>query len=220
MANRINLNGVKRDIGLMVQSLARNIHDHDRSESSVPKTIRFMLSEFPDNEDGIKYNWQCFIIPDSGEEVRSESFLDFVTENPPRGLGTTIGKLEVWVKAEMPDLLPILKDSKIPGLAEHGINQHSGGGVNNTSIDRGTSDPDYILARLKRDDPTLAQRLIDGEVTANEAAIMSGIRKKYVSVRCDPDGFIRKIKQVFSQEEVAYIIEELNRPEIDAFSPV
>ncbi len=216
MANRINLNGVKRDIGLMVQSLARNIHDHDRSESSVPKTIRFMLSEFPDNEDGIKYNWQCFIIPDSGEEVRSESFLDFVTENPPRGLGTTIGKLEVWVKAEMPDLLPILKDSKIPGLAEHG-GEREKGQVRITNMNKQTDTADYILARLKRDNPTLAQRLIDGEVTANEAAIMSGIRKKYVSVRCDPDGFIRKIKQVFSQEEVAYIIEELNRPEIDAF---
>lgn len=211
--SKINLAGVKRDIGLMVQSLARNIHDHDRSESSVPKTIRFMLSEFPDNDEEIKYNWQCFIIPDSGEECRPESFLSFVTENPPRGLGTTIGKLEVWVKAEMPDLLPILKDSKIPGLAGHGANQHSGG-LRNTNSNGDTAD--YILARLKRDDPGLAQQLIDGEISAHEAAIQAGIRKKYVSVRCDPDGFIRKIKQVFSDEEIEYIAAELNRLEIDA----
>lgn len=213
---KVNLAGVKRDIGLMVQSLARNIHDHDRSESSVPKTIRFMLSEFPENEEGVKYNWQCFIVPDSGEEWRPDSFLSFVTDNPPRGLGTTIGKLEVWVKAEMPELLPILKDSKIPGLAGHGGERGVGQGVNNTLVDRGTSNPDYILARLKRDDPEMAQKILDGELTANEAAIKAGIRKKYISVRCDPDGFIKKIGQVFSRAEIEYIIDELNRLESDA----
>ena len=41
----------------------------------------------------------------------------------------------------------------------------------------------YVLARLKGDRPDLAQRVIDGELSANAAAIEAGIRKKPVR-RC------------------------------------
>jgi hypothetical protein len=41
----------------------------------------------------------------------------------------------------------------------------------------------YVLARLKGDRPDLAQRVIDGELSANAAAIEAGIRKKQVR-RC------------------------------------
>lgn len=42
-----------------------------------------------------------------------------------------------------------------------------------------------IIARLKRDDPALAQQIIDGDITANAAAIRAGIRKAYARVRTD-----------------------------------
>ena len=41
----------------------------------------------------------------------------------------------------------------------------------------------YVLARLKRDRPDLAQRVIDAELSANAAAIEAGFRKKPVR-RC------------------------------------
>jgi len=44
----------------------------------------------------------------------------------------------------------------------------------NTTTGRGSS---YLLARLKRDRPDLAQRVIDGNLSANAAAIEAGIRK-------------------------------------------
>ena len=46
-------------------------------------------------------------------------------------------------------------------------------------------DATYVLARLKRDDPDLAQDVIDGKVSANAAAIRAGIRRRYVRVRPD-----------------------------------
>lgn len=210
MAGTINLEGVKRDIGIMVQSLARNVHDYERTENTAPKTLVFMFSEFPENEEGIKYNWQCFTVPDTGEEVQHKSFVDFVLTSPPRGLGTTIGKLEVLVRDEHPELLPYLKDSKIPPLRAHGENQHVGiAPVNNNSLEYGTSNDAYIIARLKRDDPTLAKQVINGEISAHAAAVQSGIRKRYVSVRCDPEGFVSKIYQLFSEEEIEFIKDNL-----------
>ena len=47
------------------------------------------------------------------------------------------------------------------------------------------SDATYVIARLKRDDPALAQQIIDGDITANAAAIRAGIRKAYARVRTD-----------------------------------
>lgn len=46
-------------------------------------------------------------------------------------------------------------------------------------------DSTYIVARLKRDHPDLAQQVIDGEITPNAAAIKAGIRKQYIRVRAD-----------------------------------
>jgi len=53
-----------------------------------------------------------------------------------------------------------------------------------TSANRGTSKT-YILKRLKRDNPQLADKLINEEITANEAAQISGIRKKFYQIRSD-----------------------------------
>ena len=86
---------------------------------------------------------------------------------PPRGLGTTIGKLQIWVRAELPERLPMLRDSKLGVLNEHGANQYETGLCNTKS---NSADSDYIISRLKRDNPELAQKVIYGEISANQAA--------------------------------------------------
>ena len=53
-----------------------------------------------------------------------------------------------------------------------------------TSANRGTS-KNYILKRLKKENPKLADKLINEEITANEAAQISGIRKKFYQIRSD-----------------------------------
>ena len=56
------------------------------------------------------------------------------------------------------------------------MNQHSGGGNKVTSNDRGNS-ADYTRKRLKRDRPDLLERVAEGELSANVAAIEAGFRK-------------------------------------------
>ena len=43
----------------------------------------------------------------------------------------------------------------------------------------------YVVARLKRDHPDLAQQVIDGQITPNAAAIKAGIRKPRATFRTD-----------------------------------
>ena len=74
----------------------------------------------------------------------------------------------------------MLAEDVLP-VAGHGANQHGGSDATSTH-ERGST---YVLARLKRDDPALAQDVVEGTVTANAAAIRAGIRRRYVRVRPD-----------------------------------
>ena len=78
-----------------------------------------------------------------------------------------------------------------PALPNHG---EIGGG--HTRGDNVTSAPTtergnestYTLRRLKRDAPALAQRVLDGELSANAAAVEAGFRKKSITIKVDPVG--------------------------------
>ena len=48
---------------------------------------------------------------------------------------------------------------------------------NVNSVSRGGNKAEYTLARLKRDHPKLAEKVVKGEMSANAAAIEAGFRK-------------------------------------------
>jgi hypothetical protein len=76
------------------------------------------------------------------------------------------------------ELLDVAVMKATPKAAEHGTNQYTGGGDNVTSIKERGNTAAYTLARLKRDRPDLAERVVAGELSANAAAIEAGFRKK------------------------------------------
>ena len=86
-------------------------------------------------------------------------------------------------------------------LRVHGTNQHTRGDSNTTSSkDRGQT---YTVARLKRDRPDLADKVINGELSANAAAIEAGFRKRTKSIPIDTvEEAVRALYTVFSVEEV------------------
>jgi hypothetical protein len=57
---------------------------------------------------------------------------------------------------------------------------------NINSFTEGGTDPTYILRRLKRDRPELAEKVISGEMKAHAAAIEAGFRKRTVSIPLEP----------------------------------
>lgn len=85
----------------------------------------------------------------------------------------------------------------VPEAAPHGA---VGNGRSRRSDTPSTHKRDAaeILARLKRDRPDLAAQVVDGTLSANEAAIAAGIRKRYIRVRADdPQVAIAKLEEHF-----------------------
>lgn len=71
--------------------------------------------------------------------------------------------------------------SEIPELRKHGRPSGEEKGDNVTFPVRGNN-VQYALARLKRDNPGLAEEVLSGAMSANAAAIAAGFRKKTCTV--------------------------------------
>lgn len=70
-------------------------------------------------------------------------------------------------------------------LGQHGGARAKGEQETNSSLKTGSTMRDYTLARLKRDNPALAEQVVKGELTANAAAIQAGFRHPMIQVRAD-----------------------------------
>lgn len=93
-------------------------------------------------------------------------------------------------------------------LGKHGGKRVRGGQGNNITLDRGTN-PDYTLARLRRDNPELAEQVEQGALSANAAAIQAGFRKPMLSIPKEPEGAARAIKRHFTASEIETLIDLL-----------
>lgn len=108
-------------------------------------------------------------------------------------------------RRRMEKLRQAARDQLNPELADHGVNQYTGGRCNTTST-RGTSD--YTIRRLKRDYPDLAEQVISGKLTANRAAIMAGFRPPTMTVRTDDPAKVSAfLAKHFEQAEISAIAE-------------
>ena len=97
-------------------------------------------------------------------------------------------------------------------LAEHGQNQHGGGGRDNiTSSSRGTSQS-YLLKRLARDAPEVLERVKSGEIkSARSAAIEAGIITPFPSLQLkDPGPTAQKLLAKKGQVWCLQLLEELS----------
>ena len=96
--------------------------------------------------------------------------------------------------------------SEVPALASVGRPKEKGNNI--TFSDRGT-DPTYTLKRLKRDHPELANAVINGELSANAAAIQAGFRKPSITINPDPESAASAIRRKFGDEFAHQLAEAL-----------
>jgi hypothetical protein len=74
----------------------------------------------------------------------------------------------------------------------------------NSSITKGNS-ADYIVSRLKRDDPELAELVVKGAVTPNAAAREKGWRKPRIVVS-SPDRVAASLLKYMSADDIAQLV--------------
>lgn len=151
--------------------------------------------------------WRRFALP--GGEVQEHTSLRKFVETPPnKGLG--ISNPKAWaeslaehsnLKRAANDLVRAI-DEQTPPLAKHG-EIGNGRGSDTTSTVDPDRDSTYVIARLKRDDPELAEQVIAGSITPNAAAIQAGIRRRYIRCRADDVNLaVASLLRVYTADEI------------------
>lgn len=150
-----------------------------------------------------------------GKEYKFGSFADFVTENPPAGLGSNLATLRRYINAsDKPEAIKALNlfdDVTKKGDGNPtGSNQYSKDGGERGTVDTINSSSNRptgttrqaALRRLKKDRPDMHKRVLSGELSANKAMIEAGFRKQRFSSARDPEALAAKIKKEFTREEI------------------
>ena len=72
----------------------------------------------------------------------------------------------------------------------------------NIKANQGGTNATYTARRLKRDNPEILQRVIDGELSLNQAAIEAGFREKTISIPFDPHKAGLAIKRKYTAQQI------------------
>jgi len=132
------------------------------------------------------------------------NFQEFCAAPTPWGLNTHFQVILDLCHRE-PKILHKVTEA---GKMKHGGDRKSNNIKNDNIIletEQGTS-KSYGLQRLHNERPDLYELVIEKEMSVNAAMVKAGLRPKTYTVREDADDFIRKIKQVFDQKTIDYIV--------------
>ena len=148
--------------------------------------------------------WREFTTP-NGFPVRHRTFHDFVTADRWDGLGTSRDALVGWVREQDPDVASAVERAwreEVPAaLKSAGRPSGNGSATTNSGQSITGKTADGILARLKRDDPETAQKVINGELTANAAARSKGWRKPRILLT-SPEAIANGLRKHLTADEL------------------
>jgi len=176
-------------LSIALKDIGKSAHGSKRLLSEILNAI---LTKNPDGS----YPWQSFswVVPHSQGQIREDKFRTFDDY------------LYKWSEFSFEELCMLFADdqkirtmlSEAKGeLALHGTNQHGIGHDNIMSTSTQGTDPTYIVRRLLRDDPALADRVKSGELSPHAAAVQAGFRKPTISITNDPASAARSIVKKF-----------------------
>lgn len=174
--------------------------------SALPGLVRRLLDEEA---------WREFDAPAPVGHVEHPSFRHFVEATRPAGLGSRLSQLLALCGSdeELRARVQRAYDEEIQPLAGHGGDRRSDDFQSSTATLKTESESkgrgsDYRLARLKRDRPDLAERVIAGEVSVYAAAREAGIRKPTVTVT-SPESIARALRRHLAPDDLAALVQLL-----------
>jgi hypothetical protein len=180
------------DYEQIIDSLAHQANFNSRADTASKLNLLYHSPEV----------WNVRSIP--GLSVaKFDSFKDFVLYRTPWGLGWTESVLKAFVEKEKPDLWKKI-ESETPELYGHGKNpkcQPKVAEVTCNLTTRGNTRT-YKIAKLKRDAPEYAEKVIRGELSANRAMVEAGLELEKVTIHVDVNAFCNAIKRKFSPLEI------------------
>lgn len=167
-----------------------------------------------DGQSGLKYvprllvkvidtdAWEKRYDSKARESVSFTSFLEFVTADPTAGLGASADLIQRIVKgteAEKP--VGRLLKGEIERAADYGTNRHTS--RESTTLSR-PRDAAALTARLKRDDPALAEKVVNGEMSAYAAARVKGWKPPRIQVTT-PERTAVHLRKYMTRDDLALL---------------
>jgi hypothetical protein len=159
-----------------------------------PKTFAYLLTEAAKN--GV---W---------EKLGFGSFRTFLEADEADG-GLGMNKAELFHAAALADVEDLAHRLYGEDIQKAPPASHAGPGrghkTNSTTTgldDRGT---EYVIARLKRDDPEMAHRVVSGEISAYAAAREKGWRKPRIVVS-SPERVADSLRKHMSTDDLARLV--------------
>lgn len=161
--------------------------------------------------------WKELLVKETGEVVNFKSFIDFVTTQPPEGLGTTLDTIK-RLGSHDTEMLALVDGAT---KRKHGntTSPRDAQGqyipifdnIQDWSIPKaptGTS-RQAGLRRIAKSRPDLHTRILSHEISVNAAMVEAGFRPKTLTIPIDPKRAAEVIKRQFSQDQISQLIEFL-----------
>jgi hypothetical protein len=177
------------DYEQIIDSLAHQANFNSRADTASKLNLLYHSPEV----------WNVRSIP--GLSVaKFDSFKDFVLYRTPWGLGWTESVLKAFVEKEKPDLWAKI-EKEDTALNQHGGDRWQKSKVTCNLDTRGNT-RSYKIARLKRDAPEYAEKVIRKELSASRAMVEAGLELEKVTIHVDVNAFCNAIKRKFSPLEI------------------
>lgn len=131
----------------------------------------------------------------TGRIIKLKSFRDLIVLPPLEGWGEDLARIEAVIRHDT-EVLPMWQKA----IAEQGKRNDFCDNITEVKRETGTSRA-YTLSRLKSQHSKLFEEVKAGKLSANEAAIKAGFRKKTITVEPTVDGFAKAIQKQLSADE-------------------
>jgi len=189
--------------GTIIDSLRDAINSGEVGINHVPGLMKRIIKE------GM---WKKRYVKQLKETVEFDSFVDFVTTPPFKGLGEDLKLIEALMKTdrEALDLWTEVTTGKPGGdkkSEDYKINVSNRNNDKSNGIDRpvGTTKT-YALRKLRKDAPEIHQRVIQGDLSPHAGMIEAGFRKKTITIPIEPSAAAKALLNHFQREDLLDIM--------------
>lgn len=151
------------------------------------------------------YDWQ-------GKTVTFSTFREFVETPPPEGLGTTIGDLVQFCRKypEIADLIDSVVQEQTPSYRppKRGNNVTPSKKAKGNSLQRSLRTLRNYAAENSQA-AKLREKVLAGQISANQALIQLGKREKKFNIKASPDAVAGFARKHLSDEQIKELIDTL-----------
>lgn len=167
----------------------------ETAQAADPIRLREAVQRLVDDD-----HWKVYVDPADRQKHEWEDFRSFCE----RGLGISVEGLVHLLKSypALANRVKHLGDAPLPKQGEIG-GGHTEGRVDNVKPARGGNDENYTRRRLRRDHPGLYEKVLNGDLSPNAAALKAGFRRPQATVFIDtPEAAIEGLLRRFTYPEL------------------